>query len=136
MSERIKVLTVDDDAHLTGLLGEFLKAEGGFDFLACHDGEAGVAAATRDRFDVIILDVMMPKLNGFGVLKAIREVSDTPIIMLTARGDDFDRVLGLETGADDYVPKPCSLREIVARIRAILRRVSAHAARSAGTSGH
>jgi two-component system response regulator CpxR len=136
MSERIKVLTVDDDAHLTGLLGEFLEAEGGFDFLACHDGEAGVAAATRDRFDVIILDVMMPKLNGFGVLKAIREVSDTPIIMLTARGDDFDRVLGLETGADDYVPKPCSLREIVARIRAILRRVSAHAARSAGTSGH
>lgn len=130
MSERIKVLMVDDDVHLTGLLDEFLEAEGGFDFVACHDGEAGVAAATRDRFDVIVLDVMMPKLNGFSVLKAIREVSDTPVIMLTARGDDLDRILGLETGADDYVAKPCSLRELVARIRAILRRVSAQADRA------
>lgn len=125
MSERIRVLMVDDDTRLTGLLDEFLETEGGFDFQACHDGETGVAAATGGCFDVIILDVMLPGLNGFSVLKAIREVSDTPIIMLTARGDDFDRVLGLETGADDYVPKPCSLREIVARIRAILRRVSA-----------
>ena len=125
MSERIRVLMIDDDIRLTGLLDEFLQTEGGFDFQACHDGEAGVAAATGERFDVIILDVMLPRLNGFSVLKAIREVSDTPIIMLTARGDDFDRVLGLETGADDYVPKPCSLREIVARIRAIRRRVSA-----------
>ncbi|MEM9301714.1 MAG: response regulator [Pseudomonadota bacterium] len=131
MTERIRVLMVDDDANLTGLLDEFLEAEGGFDFVACHDGEAGVAAATRDRFDVIILDVMMPKLNGFNALKAIREVSDTPIIMLTARGDDLDRILGLEIGADDYVPKPCSLREIVARIRAIMRRVSGQADRSA-----
>jgi len=130
LSERIKVLMVDDDAHLTGLLDEFLEAEGGFDFVACHDGEAGVAAATRDRFDVIVLDVMMPKLNGFSVLKAIREVSDTPVIMLTARGDDLDRILGLETGADDYVAKPCSLRELVARIRAILRRVSTQADRA------
>lgn len=123
MAEKIKVLMVDDDVHLTGLLEEFLDAEGGFDFDARHDGEAGVAAASENRYDVIILDVMMPRLNGFSALKAIREVSDTPVIMLTARGDDFDRVLGLETGADDYVPKPCSLREIVARIRAILRRV-------------
>ncbi|GAB4120540.1 MAG: response regulator [Wenzhouxiangellaceae bacterium] len=130
VSERIKVLMVDDDVHLTGLLDEFLEAEGGFDFVACHDGEAGVAAATRDRFDVIVLDVMMPKLNGFNVLKAIREVSDTPVIMLTARGDDLDRILGLETGADDYVAKPCSLRELVARIRAILRRVTAQADRA------
>jgi two-component system response regulator CpxR len=127
VNDRIKVLMVDDDVQLTGLLGEFLEAEGGFDFVACHDGESGVAAATRNHFDVIILDVMMPKLNGFSALKAIREVSNTPIIMLTARGDDFDRVLGLETGADDYVPKPCSLREIVARIRAIQRRISAAA---------
>ena len=124
MIEPIKVLMVDDDVHLTGLLEEFLEAEGGFDFHACHDGEAGVAAASQNRFDVIILDVMMPKLNGFSALKAIRASVDTPIIMLTARGDDFDRVLGLETGADDYIPKPCSLREIVARIRVILRRVS------------
>lgn len=125
MTEPIKVLMVDDDEHLAGLLGEFLRAEGGFEFQSCHNGEAGVDAATRDRFDVIILDVMMPRLNGFNALKAIRDVSDTPIIMLTARGDDLDRVIGLETGADDYVPKPCSLREIVARIRAILRRVTA-----------
>jgi two-component system response regulator CpxR len=127
MSERIRVLMIDDDTHLTGLLEEFLETEGGFEFQARHDGEAGVAAATGGCFDVIILDVMLPRLNGFSVLKAIREASHTPIIMLTARGDDFDRVLGLETGADDYVPKPCSLREIVARIRAILRRVSARA---------
>jgi len=122
MAEPIKVLMVDDDIHLTGLLGEYLDAEGGFVFDARHDGEAGVAAASEHRYDVIILDVMMPRLNGFSALKVIRGVSDTPVIMLTARGDDFDRVLGLESGADDYVPKPCSLREIVARIRAILRR--------------
>ncbi len=136
MSERIRVLMVDDDIHLTELLEEFLETEGGFEFQACHDGQAGVAAATGARFDVIILDVMLPRLNGFSVLKAIREVSDTPIIMLTARGDDFDRVLGLETGADDYVSKPCSLREIVARIRALRRRVAARVESAPGEAGH
>ncbi|MEM9531704.1 MAG: response regulator [Pseudomonadota bacterium] len=124
MSGAINVLMIDDDVSLTGLFGEFLETEGGFKFTACHDGEAGVAAALGQPYDIIILDVMMPKLSGFNVLKAIREVSDTPVIMLTARGDDLDRILGLEIGADDYVPKPCNLRELVARIRAILRRVS------------
>ncbi len=123
MTSPTKVLMIDDDVSLTSLFEEFLQAEGGFEFAARHDGEAGVAAAVEGGHDVIILDVMMPKLSGFNALKAIREVSDTPIIMLTARGDDLDRILGLEIGADDYVPKPCNLRELVARIRAILRRV-------------
>jgi two-component system response regulator CpxR len=125
MSEVIRLLMVDDDDNLTGLFAEYLEAEGGFELTARHDGEAGVAAALSQNFDVIILDVMMPKMNGFDALKAIRKGSDTPVIMLTARGDDLDRILGLEIGADDYVPKPCNLRELVARIRAILRRVSA-----------
>ena len=124
MSEAVRILMVDDDADLTSLFEEFLEAEGGFHLTARHDGEAGVAAALSETFDVIVLDVMMPKMNGFDVLKAIRKGSDTPVIMLTARGDDLDRILGLEIGADDYVPKPCNLRELVARIRAILRRVS------------
>lgn len=125
MSEVIRLLMVDDDDNLTGLFAEYLEAEGGFELTARHDGEAGVAAALSQNFDVIILDVMMPKMNGFDALKAIRKGSDTPVIMLTARGDDLDRILGLEIGADDYVPKPCNLRELVARIRAILRRVLA-----------
>lgn len=125
MSEVIRLLMVDDDDNLTGLFAEYLEAEGGFELTARHDGEAGVAAALSQNFDVVILDVMMPKMNGFDALKAIRKGSDTPVIMLTARGDDLDRILGLEIGADDYVPKPCNLRELVARIRAILRRVSA-----------
>ena len=125
MSEVIRLLMVDDDDNLTGLFAEYLEAEGGFELTARHDGEAGVAAALSQNFDVVILDVMMPKMNGFDALKAIRKGSDTPVIMLTARGDDLDRILGLEIGADDYVPKPCNLRELVARIRAILRRVLA-----------
>ena len=124
MNDSVRVLMVDDDANLTSLFEEFLQAEGGFRLTARHDGEAGVAAALSQTFDVIILDVMMPKMNGFDALKAIRRASSTPIIMLTARGDDLDRILGLEIGADDYVPKPCNLRELVARIRAILRRVA------------
>lgn len=120
----IRVLMVDDDVSLTALLEEFLQSEGGFTFAACHNGEAGVATALAQPFDVVVLDVMMPKLNGFNALKAIREASNTPIIMLTARGDDLDRILGLEIGADDYVPKPCNLRELVARIRAVHRRAS------------
>lgn len=135
MSENIRILMVDDDDSLTGVFGEFLEAEGGFELTARHDGEAGVAAALSMNFDVIILDVMMPKMNGFDALKAIRKGSETPIIMLTARGDDLDRILGLEIGADDYVPKPCNLRELVARIRAILRRVSGSTTQAESSSG-
>lgn len=120
----INVLMVDDDDVLTESVNTYFLSEGGFTFTSKNDGESGVEAALDQDYDVIILDVMMPKMTGFETLKAIRKHKDTPVIMLTARGDDFDRILGLEIGADDYVPKPCNLRELVARVRAIMRRVS------------
>ena len=120
----VNVLLVDDDEEFAGLVAEFLIAEGGFLVTQRHDGVRGVDAAVNESFDVIVLDVGLPKLNGFEALKLIREKVDTPVLMLTARGDDIDRILGLEIGADDYVPKPCNLRELVARIRVITRRTS------------
>ena len=134
MGADVRILMIDDDSELTSLVEEYLVAEGGFSFVARHDGQSGVAAARSQTFDVIILDVMMSRMNGFEVLKAIRQSLDTPVIMLTARGDDMDKVLGLEIGADDYVPKPCSLRELVARVRAILRRVKADSQPKPGSS--
>lgn len=115
------ILIIDDDTELTDLLVQYLEPEG-FSVSCVHDGESGVKKALNKPFDAIILDVMLPKLNGFEVLKAVREHSDTPVLMLTARGDDIDRIVGLEIGADDYLPKPCNPRELVARLRAILRR--------------
>lgn len=115
------ILIIDDDTELTDLLTQYLETEA-FEVIAVHDGESGVKQALNHRFDAIILDVMLPKLNGFEVLKAIREHLDTPILMLTARGDDIDKIVGLEIGADDYLPKPCNPRELVARLKAILRR--------------
>jgi two-component system response regulator CpxR len=120
----INVLIVDDDEEFARLVAEFLGAEGGFSVTTRHDGPTGVAAAVGERFDVIVLDVGLPELNGFEALKHIRHKVDTPVVMLTARGDDIDRILGLEIGADDYVSKPCNLRELVARIRAIMRRLN------------
>ena len=118
----INVLLVDDDEEFADLVTEFLIAEGGFRVTQRHDGVTGVDAAVNECFDVIVLDVGLPELNGFEALKLIRKKVDTPVVMLTARGDDIDRILGLEIGADDYVPKPCNLRELVARIRVITRR--------------
>lgn len=115
------ILIIDDDTELTDLLSQYLQSEG-FDVLCVHDGEKGVKIALNQSFDAIVLDVMLPKLNGFEVLKNIREHMETPVLMLTARGDDIDRIVGLEIGADDYLPKPCNPRELVARLRAILRR--------------
>ncbi|MDP1603200.1 MAG: response regulator transcription factor [Legionella sp.] len=115
------ILIVDDDTELTDLLVQYLEPEG-FTVSCVHDGENAVKKALNQPFDAIILDVMLPKLNGFEVLKAIREHLETPVLMLTARGDDIDRIVGLEIGADDYLPKPCNPRELVARLRAILRR--------------
>lgn len=115
------ILIVDDDTELTDLLVQYLEPEG-FNVVCVHDGESAVKKALNQVFDAIILDVMLPKLNGFEVLKAIREHLETPVLMLTARGDDIDRIVGLEIGADDYLPKPCNPRELVARLRAILRR--------------
>lgn len=118
----IKLLLIDDDKELAELLSEFLTLED-FDVDVVHDGEAGLAALNDNQYDIILLDVMMPKLNGFDVLKTLRTDNATPVLMLTAKGDAVDRILGLEMGADDYLPKPFSDRELLARIRAILRRV-------------
>ena len=115
------ILIVDDDQELTTLLIQYLEPEG-FKLMCVHDGEAAIKTAMSTNFDAIILDVMLPKLNGFEVLKRIRAHSLTPVLMLTARGDDIDRIVGLEIGADDYLAKPCNPRELVARLRAILRR--------------
>lgn len=100
---------------------EFLRAEG-FDVDCVHDGRTGLQTALSGSHDIVVLDVMMPQINGIDVLRQLRQECQIPVIMLTARGDDVDRVVGLELGADDYVPKPCNPRELAARIRAILRR--------------
>jgi len=118
-----RVLLVDDDVELSGMLSEYLTQEG-FAATTVHDGESGVTAALSGDYDIAVLDVMMPVLNGVEALRRIRQHSQMPVLMLTARGDDIDRVVGLELGADDYVPKPCTPRELVARLRAILRRTS------------
>jgi two-component system OmpR family response regulator len=117
-----KVLLIDDDQELVEMLKEYLEQEN-FEVNVAHDGATGSQLALQQTHDIVILDVMMPRLNGIDTLKSIRQHSNVPVIMLTARGDNTDRILGLELGADDYVPKPCTPREIVARIRAILRRV-------------
>ena len=117
-----KVLLVDDDDLLTELLTEYLTAEG-LDVTRMPDGESGVQEILGgNHYDVVVLDSMMPKMNGLDVLKTVRAQSKIPVIMLTAKGDDIDRIIGLEMGADDYVPKPCQPRELLARINAILRR--------------
>lgn len=114
------ILLIDDDTELTSLLKEVLSFEG-FDVSEANNGEEGLALLS-DNIDIILLDVMMPKLNGMETLKRLRENWQTPVLMLTAKGEEIDRVIGLELGADDYLPKPFSDRELLARIRAILRR--------------
>jgi len=116
-----KVLLIDDDIELVGMFQEYLEQEG-FEVKTAHDGEAGSAAALTGQYAIAILDVMMPRMNGLETLRRIRAASRMPILMLTGRGDDTDRIVGLELGADDYVTKPCTPRELTARIRAILRR--------------
>lgn len=118
-----KVLLIDDDVELTTLLQEYL-AEEGYDVATDTDGRAAIAAAAGNTVDIIVLDIMMPRMNGIEVLQRIRKLSRVPVLMLTARGDDIDRISGLNLGADDYVPKPCSPGELAARLRAILRRAS------------
>ena len=116
------ILLVDDDYELGELLQEYLGMEG-FQLTAVQDGVAGLEHALTGNYDLVLLDVMLPKLNGFEVLKKLREQSSIPVIMLTARGESVDRVLGLEYGADDYIPKPYHHHELLARIRAIFRRI-------------
>ncbi len=116
-----KVLIIDDDEELCELVSEYLTVEG-FEISCVNDGESGLEQALTGEYDMAILDVMLPKMNGFDVLRNLREQSKLPVIMLTARGDDMERIVGLEIGADDYLPKPFNPRELAARLRAILRR--------------
>jgi two-component system response regulator CpxR len=120
------LLIIDDDRELCALLAEFLAREG-FAVTVEHDGLSGLDAALSGNFALIVLDLMLPSLDGFGLLKQLRERSRVPVLMLTARGEDVDRIVGLELGADDYLAKPFNPRELVARIRAILRRAQATA---------
>jgi DNA-binding response OmpR family regulator len=116
------LLIVDDDVELCALLIERL-AEDGFDLSAVHNGIDGLELASNGSYSLVILDVMLPRMGGIDVLKQLRARSSVPVLMLTARGDDIDRIIGLEVGADDYLPKPFNPRELVARIKAILRRM-------------
>ena len=116
-----KILLVDDDAELTDLLSQLLELEG-FEVNVVRNGREALTALDRT-YDLVLLDVMMPVLNGIETLQQIRKNFSTPVIMLTARGDEIDRIVGLELGADDYLPKPFNDRELIARIKAILRRV-------------
>lgn len=118
-----RILLADDDVELTEMLSQYLGAEG-FHVEAAHDGEAALAKARSAAFDLVVLDVMMPRMNGFDVLRELRAHSLMPVLMLTARDEDIDSIVGLELGADDYLPKPCNPRVLVARIRAILRRAA------------
>lgn len=119
------ILIIDDDEELGEMLTEYLQPED-FAVSVCLRGDAGAKMALEFPWDVIILDIMLPGMNGIEVLKHIRKNSLVPVLMLTAKGDDIDRILGLEMGADDYLPKPFNPRELVARIRAILRRQQNH----------
>jgi DNA-binding response OmpR family regulator len=116
-----RVLVVDDDRELCHLVAQYLEPEG-FTLSAVHTGGEGINLAVKGNHELIVLDVMLPDKKGFDVLREIRNRVRTPVLMLTAKGDEFDRVLGLELGADDYLPKPFSPRELIARISAILRR--------------
>lgn len=116
-----RILVIDDDIELCELLSDYLGNEG-FEVQTVNQGEAGAAQALAEEYALVVLDVMLPQMNGFDVLRKIRESSKVPVIMLTARGDDIDRIVGLELGADDYLPKPFNPRELIARIRAVQRR--------------
>ena len=120
----MNVLVIDDDVELCTLLKEFLEREG-FAVAYEHDGREGLQRALQGKADLIILDLMLPGIDGFSVLRKLRQQSRTPVIMLTARGEGEDRIVGLDLGADDYLPKPFNPRELLARIRAILRRSDA-----------
>ena len=122
---------MDDDAELCLLLSEFLKREG-FEIECEHEGRSGLEKALSSGADLVVLDVMLPGLDGFEILRRLRPQSKVPVIMLTARGEDVDRIVGLELGADDYLPKPFNPRELTARIRAVLRRYEQRPAAAAG----
>jgi DNA-binding response OmpR family regulator len=119
----IKVLIIDDNRQITSILEEYAKKEG-YETVIATDGKEGISKFETEKPDIILLDVMMPKIDGFEVCREIRKSSQVPIIMITARGEDFEKIMGLEIGADDYMVKPFSPGEVMARIKAILRRIS------------
>lgn len=121
----MKILLVDDDVELGTMLREYLNGEG-FSAELVLTGRAGIEGALSGEYTALILDIMLPDMSGIDVLRQVRKKSRLPIIMLTAKGDNIDRVIGLEMGADDYMPKPCYPRELVARLRAVLRRFDEH----------
>jgi two-component system response regulator CpxR len=121
-AEMNKILIIDDDQELTELLAAYLKQQG-FDVYIENSPLNGLESLKRTTYDLLLLDVMMPEIDGFETLKRLRGFSSVPVIMLTAKGDDFDKILGLELGADDYLPKPFNQRELVARIKALIRRL-------------
>ncbi len=125
-----RILVIDDDVELCHLVAEYLQAEG-FTIEYVHDGEGGLKKAKSGDYLLAVLDVMLPGMNGFDVLRQIRATSRLPVLLLTARGEDVDRIVGLEIGADDYLPKPFNPRELVARIRAVLRRTRSEGSGSA-----
>jgi len=121
------LLIIDDDAELCALLKEFLERES-FTVQCIHEGHAGLEAAQHGGHDLSVLDVMLPGMDGFEILKRLRQTSKVPVLMLPARGEDVDRIVGLELGAEDYLPKPFNPRELAARVEAIWRRTGARAA--------
>lgn len=127
-----RVLLVDDDPQLCDMLAEYLHREG-FLVATVHDGQAGVDAVAEGGIDVVVMDITMPVIDGFEALRRIRTTSEVPVVMLTARGDEVDRIVGLEIGADDYLPKPFNPRELAARLRAVLRRAHHSPITSSGT---
>ena len=116
-----RVLIIDDDEELCALLAQYLDLQG-FEVNSVNDGAEAISHLQQRDYDALVLDVMLPGMMGLDVLRKLREFTDTPVLMLTARGEDTDRIVGLEMGADDYLPKPCNPRELAARLRAILRR--------------
>jgi two-component system response regulator CpxR len=132
--EMTRLLVIDDDAELCELLADYLGQEG-FEVEALHDAEGGLARALAGGHALVVLDVMLPGMSGFELLRRLRERSRVPVLMLTARGDEVDRIVGLEMGADDYLPKPFNPRELVARIRAVQRRTGGAPSLTEGRSG-
>ncbi len=132
MVEMTRILLADDDVDLCEMLAEYLAIEG-FSVACAHDGEAALRELGTQAFDLVVLDVMMPRKSGFDVLRELRMDSLMPVLMLTARGEDVDSIVGLELGADDYLAKPCNPRVLTARIRAVLRRVTQQPDDGSGT---
>lgn len=119
----MNILIVDDNKQITSVLSDYAKKEG-YEVIIAYDGEEALRKFNNNKIDIVLLDVMMPKVNGYDVCREIRKISNVAVIMITARGEDFDKIMGLDTGADDYIVKPFSPSEIMARIRAIMRRIN------------